>query len=61
MPVSTMVYGDHGVNDVCLSLPAVIGRKGVLQTLKVELTDEERDLFRQSAKVVKATLQKVSA
>jgi L-lactate dehydrogenase len=59
MPVSTLVHGDHGVRDVCLSLPAIIGRTGVLKTLKVELTKDERDAFRRSAKVVKATLGKV--
>jgi L-lactate dehydrogenase len=58
MPVSTLVTGDHGVRDVCLSLPAVIGRGGVLKTLKVELTAKEQQAFRNSAKVVKATLRK---
>jgi L-lactate dehydrogenase len=57
MPVSTLVRGDHGVRDVCLSLPAIVGRKGVIRTLKVELTAEERQAFRNSAKVVKATLR----
>jgi len=60
LPVCTLVHGDHGVHDVCLSLPAVVGRKGVLKTLKVELTADEREAFRRSAKVVKATLKKVS-
>jgi L-lactate dehydrogenase len=59
MPVSTLVNGDHGVRNVCLSLPAVVGRKGVLKTLKVELTKDERGAFRRSANVVKATLAKV--
>ena len=57
MPVCTLVKGDHGVRNVCLSLPAVIGRAGVLQTLKVELTEEEKQAFRHSAKVVKTTLK----
>jgi L-lactate dehydrogenase len=60
LPVSTLVHGDHGVRDVCLSLPAVVGRKGVIKTLKVELTADEREAFRRSAKVVKDTLKKVS-
>jgi L-lactate dehydrogenase len=60
MPVSTLVQGDHGVRDVCLSLPAVVGRGGVIKTLKVELTHKERAAFRRSAKVVKAMLSKVT-
>ena len=59
MPVSTLVQGEHGVHDVCLSLPAVVGRKGVIKTLKVELTTDERQAFRRSAKVVKTTLASV--
>ena len=59
LPVSTLVHGDHGVRDVCLSLPAVIGRKGVIKTLKVELTSDERDAFRRSARVVKTLLKTV--
>jgi L-lactate dehydrogenase len=61
MPVSTLVHGSHGVRDVCLSLPAVVGRAGVLKTLKVELTKEEAEAFRHSAKVVKGMLRKVAA
>jgi L-lactate dehydrogenase len=61
MPVSTLVHGAHGVRDVCLSLPAVIGRKGVLKTLKVELTEAESQAFRRSAKVVKNLLRRVDA
>jgi L-lactate dehydrogenase len=55
-----VVNGDFGVRDVCLSLPAVIGRRGVLQTLKVELTGDEKQAFRRSATVVKATLKKAT-
>ena len=56
MPVCTWVDGLHGVRGVCLSVPAVVGRGGVRQTLKVELTAAERAAFRRSAAVVKATL-----
>lgn len=59
MPVSTLVNGNHGVRDVCLSLPAVIGRSGVQKILKVELTAEESAAFRRSAKVVKGMLRQV--
>jgi L-lactate dehydrogenase len=60
MPVSTLVTGKHGVRDVCLSLPAIIGRRGVLKTLKVELTAGEAKAFRRSARVVKQMLRTVS-
>ena len=56
MPVSTLVDGLHGVRGVCLSVPAVVGRGGVQQILKVELTANERAAFRNSAATVKRTL-----
>jgi L-lactate dehydrogenase len=56
IPVSTLVNGFAGVNGVCLSLPAVIGRAGVLRTLDIELAPLELDAFRRSAEAVQETL-----
>ena len=61
MPVCTRVNGLHGVRDVCLSVPAVIGRGGVHRVLKVELTAAERAAFRRSAAAVKQTLAAADA
>jgi L-lactate dehydrogenase len=60
MPVSTLVTGIHGVKNVCLSLPAVLGRSGVHKTFNIELTKEEANAFRHSAKVVKGMLKRVA-
>jgi L-lactate dehydrogenase len=57
MPVCTRVNGLHGVRDVCLSVPAVVGRGGVQRVLKVELTAGERAAFRRSAATVRATVR----
>ncbi len=56
MPVCTHVDGLYGVSDVCLSVPAVVGRGGVRQVLKTELTAAERAAFRRSAATVKRTV-----
>ncbi len=56
MPVSVLIDGFLGVNDVCLSLPAIIGREGVVQTLKPELNNEETMGFLQSAKIVREAI-----
>lgn len=53
MPVSVMVDGFLGVNDVCLSLPAVIGRQGITRILHPPLSDEEADAFRGCAAKVR--------
>jgi len=52
MPVSVAVDGFLGVKDVCLSLPAVIGRGGVERILHPRLNEFEADAFRTSADAV---------
>ena len=41
LPVSTLVNGHYGLDDICLSVPAVIGRSGVKQLLDIPLNDDE--------------------
>lgn len=56
LPVSVRMNGFCGVSDVCLSLPAVIGRGGVHRVLNPDLDDPEQDAFRRSAEAVRRTL-----
>ncbi len=53
LPVSTLLQGFEGQHDVCLSVPAVIGRKGVIRQLHPTFTPEESKLFRHSADAVR--------
>ena len=57
MPVSVLVDGYLDVRNVCLSLPAVIGRKGVTRVLHPALAPEEQDSFRHCAQVVAHTIE----
>lgn len=59
MPVSTLISGFAGVNDVCLSLPAVIGRSGVTRVLHPSLNNEEMQMFVQSAKKVRQAIDEL--
>ncbi|WP_230252550.1 lactate/malate dehydrogenase family protein [Rhodopirellula halodulae] len=61
LPVSVMVDGYLGVEDVCLSMPAVIGREGITRILHPVLNEEEQDAFRRSAEIVKQTLVDMEA
>jgi L-lactate dehydrogenase len=57
-PVSVCARGFHGIEDeVYLSLPAEIGRAGVLGVMDSPLTDEEREQLHNSAKTL-AEIQK---
>ena len=47
--------GEYGQKDICIGVPAVIGRNGVEKILEIKLTDEEKALFEKSADAVRKT------
>lgn len=58
MTVSSYLEGYNGVNNVCLSVPTVVRRSGICETLEVALDENEKKLFDISAeKLVKAIEQ----
>ncbi|TWT91958.1 lactate/malate dehydrogenase family protein [Stieleria varia] len=61
MPLSVLIDGFCEVTDVCLSLPAVIGREGVTRVIRPQLTAEEQDAFRRSAESVRKTISLMRA
>ncbi len=63
IPLSVKLDGFLGINDVCLSLPAVLGRDGITQVLKPELTAKEKESLLRCADVVREgiKLSKVAA
>jgi L-lactate dehydrogenase len=56
MPVSTLIEGYCDVHDVCLSIPAVIGRHGIERHLLPPLSAEEQQAFQTAATAVKKTI-----
>jgi L-lactate dehydrogenase len=60
LPVSSLQTGLNGVSEVSLSVPTVVGRKGVIQQLKANLTDSEQAKLVKSADHLKATLAQIS-
>jgi L-lactate dehydrogenase len=59
LPVSTLVNGQYGLRDVCLSIPTVVGRKGALAQLEIELWPKETAALRHSAQVLRETIDAV--
>ena len=53
MPVSTRIDGYLDVHDVCLSVPAVIGREGIVRQLEPPLAEDEIAAFHRAATAVK--------
>ena len=54
LPVSVNLQGLYGVDDLCMSVPAVVGRDGAEKVLEIELSDSEREAFRKSAETLKS-------
>ena len=59
LPVSSLQTGLNGVSDVSLSVPTIVGRKGVIRQLRANLSDEEQVKLVKSADYLKATLAQI--
>ena len=59
LPVSSLQTGAYGLRDVCLSVPTVVGRAGVVDRLEIELWPKERMGLQNSGKVLRETIDKV--
>lgn len=53
IPVSTLLEGEYGTNDVCIGVPAVIGANGVEKIVELQLDSFEQDIFNQGTKSIK--------
>ena len=56
MTVSTMMHGEYGIDDVCLSTLNMIGNKGVRGKVNIMLTDEEVTKLHHSADTLKEVI-----
>ena len=57
--VSTMMNGKYGIDDVCLSLPCVIGSNGIEREVSPKMTDTEIEKLRASADALKSVIAKI--
>ena len=61
LPVSTVQGGCHGLRDVAISVPTVVGRGGAEKCLEFELWPKELQGLKRSAGVLRETLDQVLA
>ena len=53
LPVSTMMHGAHGIKDIVLSMPAIVGKHGIETQVPIELNEEEEKQLQKSAQILK--------
>ncbi|MFN6215593.1 MAG: L-lactate dehydrogenase, partial [Microcystis sp.] len=53
LTISTLLDGQYGLKDVCLSIPSVVNEKGVIKTLNLALSPRETQQLHNSAKIMR--------
>jgi malate dehydrogenase len=54
-PCSAMLQGEYGLNDICIGVPAILGKDGLEKIVEIELDDAEANKIKESAEGVKKT------
>ena len=57
LPVSSLLEGYLGIQDVCMSVPSIVNRRGVEAVLELPLNDLEREGLHRSADTIRHTIR----
>ena len=57
MTVSTLLEGEYNENNICIGVPAVVNKYGVVKVIDMELDDIETKKFKESSKIIKDRLK----
>ncbi len=52
LTVSALLSGEYGQNGVYVGVPCIIGRSGIREILEIDMTDEEKEKFKASCKIL---------
>ncbi len=59
LPISRMIHGEHGIEGIALSMPAVLGEDGVQTRVPISLNEEEQAKLRQSADTLASVIREL--
>ena len=59
IPVSTLLEGEYGEQDLFAGVPAILNRTGVADILEIHMTPSEQEKFRASAVVIRENTEKI--
>ena len=57
LPVSSLMVGEYGLSDLCISMPTIVGRNGVVARVPVSINDDEKKELQKSAAALKAIIE----
>lgn len=56
LTVSSMIHGKHSLSDIFLSLPSIVNRQGIVESLELPLSNEELRNLKKSAGVLRKAI-----
>lgn len=59
LTVSSLMTGEYGLNDVCISIPTIINENGVIKTLEVSLENDEKEKLIKSGNMLKELINQL--
>ena len=59
LPVSTMMHGEYGIDQVVLSMPCIVGKEGIETKVPFQLSENEKEQLASSAKILKDILKTI--
>ncbi len=59
LSISSIIHNVHGIDDVTLSMPAVVGSEGIETLVPIRFNESEQEKLRKSAEVLKGVIREV--
>jgi L-lactate dehydrogenase len=59
MTLSGMLHGEYGFDGICMSIPFILNREGIGNSIAPPLQDDEMEKLRASAGLLKNTIEKL--
>ncbi len=56
IPVSAYLQGEYNTNNICIGIPAIIGKNGIEKIIEIELNNEEQDIFNKGVESIKSAI-----
>jgi len=59
LPLSTYLNGEYNVDELCIGVPAVLGKEGVERIIELDLEEDEKTMFMNGIKSLKNAISEI--
>ena len=60
LPVSALLEGEYGYNDVCIGVPCVLGSEGIERIIEIKLNEDEMKVLDLGVQSVRKAIKSLS-